>query len=180
MTFLYPVFLWTLLFISVPVIIHLFNFRVHKLVYFSKLNFLKDIKDISESKSKLKQLLILLLRILLIASLVFAFSGPYIPLKEDNLKNTQKIVSIYLDNSFSMNAESIYGNLFDAAKERARQIVSAYDSRQKFLYTDNDFNAARRNITNKEQVLEFIDKAVLSPSVRQISNVVNYQKQYLY
>jgi hypothetical protein len=150
------------------------------LVYFSKLNFLKDIKDVSESKSKLKQLLILLLRILLIASLVFAFSGPYIPLKENKLKNTQKIVSIYLDNSFSMNAESIYGNLFDAAKERARQIVSAYDNRQKFLYTDNSFNITQRNITNKEQVLEFIDKAVLSPSVRQISDLVNYQKQYLH
>lgn len=179
MTFLYPAFLWTLLFVSVPIIIHLFSFRVHKLVYFSKLKFLKDIKEASESKSKLKQLLILLTRILLIASLALAFAGPYIPLKKSRLKDTQKIVSIYLDNSFSMNAKSIYGNLFDAAKERARQIVSAYDNRQKFLYADNDLSGVQRNIVNKEQIIEFIDEAVLTPTVRQLSEIENYQKQFL-
>lgn len=179
MTFLYPAFLWTLLFISVPIIIHLFNFRVHKLVYFSNLNFLKDIKDVSESKSKLKQLIILLLRILLITSLAIAFSGPYIPLKPKKNNKTEKIVSIYLDNSFSMNAESIYGNLYDAAKERARKIISSYDNRQKFLYTDNNFDPVHRVLTNKEQVIEFINQATLSPSIRKLSDIISYQKQYL-
>ncbi|MEN8121612.1 MAG: BatA domain-containing protein [Bacteroidota bacterium] len=179
MTFLYPAFLWTLCLISIPIIIHLFNFRIHKLVYFSNLNFLKDIKDVSESKSKLKQLVLLLLRILLITSLVIAFSGPYIPLKQKNISKSEKVLSIYLDNSFSMNAESIYGNLFDAAKERARKIVSGYDNRQKFLYTDNNFDPAHRVLTNKEQVIEFINQATLSPSIHKLSEIINYQNQYL-
>lgn len=179
MTFLYPSFLWTLFLISIPIIIHLFNFRVHKLVYFSNLNFLKDIKDVSESKSKLKQLLILLLRILLIVSLVMAFSGPYIPLKEKETIKSEKIVSIYLDNSFSMNAESIYGNLFDAAKERVRKIILSYDNRQKFLYTDNNFDLVHRTVTNKEQVIEFINQATLSPSISKLSDIINYQNRYL-
>ena len=179
MAFLYPAFLWTLLLISIPIIIHLFNFRIHKLVYFSNLNFLKDIKDVSESKSKLKHLIILLLRILLIASLVIAFSEPYIPLKNQTNSKHEKIVSIYLDNSFSMNAESIYGNLFDAAKERARKIISGYDNRQRFLYTDNDFNPVHRTLTNKEQLSEFINQAALSPSVSKLSDVIYYQNNYL-
>jgi len=179
MTFLYPIFLWSFFLISIPVIIHLFNFRIHKLVYFSNLNFLKDIKDVSESKSKLKQLLILLLRILFIASLIMAFSGPYIPLKEISTSKSEKIVSIYLDNSFSMNAESVYGNLFDAAKERARKIISGYDNKQKFLYTDNNLNPVHRTITNKEQVIEFINQANLTPSIRYISDIIDYQNRYL-
>ena len=179
MVFLYPVFLWTLLFVSVPVIIHLFNFRVHKLVYFSNLKFLENIKDLSESKSKLKHLLILLLRILLIVSLALAFSGPYVPLKENKSNKVEKIINIYLDNSFSMNAESIYGNLFDAAKERARKIISGYGNRQKFLYTDNSFNPINKVVTNKEQLTEFINQATLSPVVRNLGDVINYQKKYL-
>ncbi len=180
MVFLYPVFLWSLLLISIPIIIHLFNFRIHKLVYFSNLNFLKDIKDVSESKSKIKQLLILLFRILLIISLVIAFSEPYIPLKNHKTGTAEKVVGVYLDNSFSMNAESIYGNLFDAAKERARKIISSYDNKQKFLYTDNDFNPVHRTLTNKEQLIEFINKANLSPSVRNISDIIYYQNNYLH
>ena len=108
-----------------------------------------------------------------------AFSGPYIPLKIKKNSESEKIVSIYLDNSFSMNAESIYGNLFDAAKERARKIISGYDNRQKFLYTDNNFAPVHRVLTNKEQIFEFINQASLSPATRKLSDIINYQKRYL-
>ncbi|MDO9613526.1 MAG: BatA domain-containing protein, partial [Bacteroidota bacterium] len=44
MSFLYPVFLFALLALAIPVIIHLFNFRRYKTLYFSNVTLLKLIK----------------------------------------------------------------------------------------------------------------------------------------
>ncbi len=179
MSFLYPLFLWSLLLIIIPVIIHLFSFRVYKPVYFSNLNFLKDVKEASQSKSKLKQLIILLLRILSIAALAIAFSGPYIPLIEKSKIKEEKIIGIYLDNSFSMNAQSRYGNIFDAGKERARKIAGNYNNKQKFLFTSNEFATEHRYIVHKEQVTDFINQSKVVPEICKLSEVIDYQAQIL-
>ena len=174
MAFLYPWFLWSLVLVAIPVVIHLFNFRVYKPVYFSNLDFLKDIKEASESKSKLKQLLILLLRILTIIALAIAFAGPYIPLQEKNTNKSEVINAIYLDNSFSMNAQGQYGNIFDAGKERARSILSEYDYRQQFLFTDNDFKSIYANLLKKDQLTEYINQSKLSGNISQLSDIMDF------
>ncbi|RYX78139.1 hypothetical protein EON71_01335, partial [bacterium] len=43
MAFLYPTFLFALLALTIPVIIHLFNFRQYKKIFFSNVQFLKDV-----------------------------------------------------------------------------------------------------------------------------------------
>jgi hypothetical protein len=179
MSFLYPSLLWALFLIAIPIIIHLFNFKVHKVVYFSNIRFLENIKDVSESKSKIKNLIILLCRILAILSLVIAFSGPYKPLSKNQLQSKKNIVCVYLDNSFSMNAGSIYGNLFDAAKERIRRIVNSYDPSQKFIFVTNDFEPKHRIITSKEQVILFLNQCQISPSFRTSSEVTSFIKNFL-
>lgn len=78
MNFLFPTFLFGLSAIAIPIIIHLFNFRKYKKIYFTNVQFLKELKHESDSKSKLKEWIILLLRILAISSLVFAFAQPFI------------------------------------------------------------------------------------------------------
>jgi len=180
MSFLYPSFLWALLLIAIPVVIHLFNFRVYKTIYFSNIRFLQDIKDVSDSKSKIKHLIILLLRILTIIALTIAFAGPYVPLIKTKGTLKESIVSIYLDNSYSMNAGSLHGNLFDAAKERARKIVSSYDSQQKFIFLTNDMESKHRVITNKQQVTDFINNTELTGAVPDFSELINFQQNFIY
>src|SRR6185369_14626860 len=102
MMFVYPAFLWALFATAIPIIIHLFNFRRYKKVYFTNVRFLKELKHESESKSKLKQILILIARILAITALVFAFSQPFLPSKVSKNRGGVKSVSVYIDNSFSM------------------------------------------------------------------------------
>ncbi len=99
MSFLYPSFLWGLIALSIPIIVHLFNFRRAKKVYFSNVAFLENVKQRSSSKLKIKYLLVLACRLLVIAFLVFAFAQPFIPGKEKGLDGTN--VKIYLDNSQS-------------------------------------------------------------------------------
>ena len=54
MNFLYPGFLFAMLAIAIPIVIHLFNFRRFKKVYFSNVQFLKEVQEQNSSREKLK------------------------------------------------------------------------------------------------------------------------------
>ena len=73
MTYQNPQILYFLFAIAIPIIIHLFNFRKHKVVYFSSIRFLKEINEEKKAVSTIKQYLILLSRILALAAIVLAF-----------------------------------------------------------------------------------------------------------
>src|SRR5450631_1628843 len=111
MNFTYPAFLFALSAIAIPIIIHLFNFRKFKTVYFSNVRFLKEVKEETQAKSKLKNLLVLIARILAIVFLVFAFAQPFIPSANKKVIVGDKTVSIFIDNSFSMDAVNKNGTL---------------------------------------------------------------------
>ena len=93
MRFAYPEFLFALSLIAIPIVIHLFNFRRFKKIYFTNVKFLKDIKEETTSRSKLKHLLVLLSRILAVSFLVFAFAQPFIPsvIKELQVMKEQSV-----------------------------------------------------------------------------------------
>ena len=86
MKFLYPQFLWALFAIAIPIIIHLFNFRRFKRVYFSNVALLKQVDLETKKSSKVRHLLVLLARILAITCLVLAFAQPYFPEKEEMVR----------------------------------------------------------------------------------------------
>src|ERR1041384_202051 len=102
MSFGYPTFLWALLALAVPIIVHLFNFRKTTRIFFSNTRFLKQVKEETTQKRRLKQYLVLASRLLFLFFLVVAFAQPFLPAK-DQLADQRNIV-IYLDNSFSMSA----------------------------------------------------------------------------
>ena len=55
MQFLYPAFLFALVTLAIPVIIHLFNFRRYQKVYFSNVQFLKEVQEQQASRRNLKE-----------------------------------------------------------------------------------------------------------------------------
>ena len=82
MSFVNPAFLYALAALAIPVIIHLFNFRKFKKVYFTNVKFLKEVKQETQSRSRLKHLIVLAMRMLAITFLVFAFAQPYVPVDQ--------------------------------------------------------------------------------------------------
>lgn len=176
MQFLYPSFLWALLAIAIPIIIHLFFFRRFKKVYFTNVKYLEEIKEETSSRNKLKNLLILLSRILAVAALVFAFAQPFIP-QGDTVKKGNNAISIFVDNSFSMNAVQNEIPLIDIAKEKARQIIKAYSEEDKFQILTHSFEGRHQRLVSKEDALSLIEEIQITPSVRELSKVVNRQKQ---
>ena len=168
-----PQLLYFLFAIAIPILIHLFNFRKHKTIYFSSIRFLKEIKEDKRKRSNLKNLLILLSRILAISFLVFAFAKPYIPINKNN--KTTNNVFIYIDNSFSMDAESENGRLLAIAKERAREISKAYPTESNFWLFSNDFLAKHSKSTNSNAIGNNIDAITTSAHSKTLSQIVNRQ-----
>ncbi|MCY1722506.1 BatA domain-containing protein [Prolixibacteraceae bacterium Z1-6] len=173
MKFLYPTFLFALLTIAIPILIHLFSFKRYKTVYFSNVDFLKDIKKESKKKSRLKQLLILLARILTIIFLVFAFAQPYVPANHDAQKQANQLVAVYIDNSFSMNALSEQGQLLEVARNKALEICLAYPAGTKFRLFTNDLKPKHQHIYNKEQFISEVSEVQASPTVVPLSLIYN-------
>ncbi len=178
MSFLYPSFLWAIAGLSIPIIIHLFYFRRFKKVYFSNTKFLQEIKEETSSRSRLKNLLVLLMRCLALAALVFAFAQPFLK-KDDKVRVGEKAISIFVDNSFSMNGERQNIPLIDIAKERARDIVNAYTESDKFQILTQDFDGKYQRTLTKDDALTTIDQITPSPAVHQLTQVINRQKQVL-
>ena len=178
MQFLYPTFLLALAALAIPIILHLFYFRRFKKVYFTNIRFLREVKEETSARSKLRNLLVLLMRLLAITFLVLTFAQPFIP-QDVEVKKGQKAVSVFVDNSFSMSALSQDVPLLEKAKQRAREIIQAYAIDDEFQILTNDFEGRHQRLVSQEDALNLIDEINISPSVREISKVLTRQKQTL-
>ena len=168
MRFQNPHFLYFLFAILVPIIVHLFNLRKHKIVYFSNVSFLNKVNSNKRKKNKIKQLIILFSRILIITSVVLAFSKPYLPIS-DNFESSEII--IYIDNSFSMNNISQQGRLLDVAKESGIKIIDNYKNK-KFRIITNNFSSSENFIKNSQESKEYILNITNSQKIRTYEDIL--------
>lgn len=179
MKFAHPEILWALLALAIPILVHLFNFRKFRRVQFSNVAFLKEVQQETKSKSKLKHLLILASRLLAILFIVFAFAQPFIPLDDQTTAGAQRTVSVYVDNSFSMEAVGPEGRLLDLAKEKAAEVIGAYQATDKFQLLTNDFEGRHQRFHSQEDILEMIDEIQASAFTKNVSEVVERQQDLL-
>jgi len=155
MSFVYPQFLFGLLALGIPIIIHLFNFRKARKIYFSSNQFLLNIKKATSTKLKLKHYLILLSRLLFILFLVISFAQPFIPAKEKNIQSNQAI--IYLDNSFSMsNYVDEDMTALEVAISFIQKIIDVYPQNSQFLLLTNDFAPFSNTPKSKKEIEELL------------------------
>lgn len=126
MIFLNPAILFGLLAASIPVIIHLFNLRKLKKIEFSTLTFLKELQKNKIRKIKLKQWILLALRVLIILFVVMAFARPALQsIQIGGTTSAAKTTAIFiLDDTFSMSVVDQKGSYFNQAKEIIKQVLS--------------------------------------------------------
>ncbi len=178
MKFLYPQFLFALATLAIPIIIHLFNFRKFKTVYFSNVRFLKEVKQQTKAQSELKHLLVLLSRLLAITALVLAFAQPYIP-EKNQIVADKHAISVYVDNSFSMDAENENGRLLLTAQQTAEAIAQAYQNTDKFQIITNNLSGKHQRLLSKELFLDELFEIESSSQSIPISKLVNRQSHSL-
>ena len=135
MTFLNPTFLFALLFSAIPILIHLLNLRRLKTVEFSSVKFLKELQLSRIRSLKIKQLILLMLRMLGIVFLVLAFARPVIkgylfkPIPSGQARSS---VVIILDNTLSMASVDENGKFINQAKSIANGIASLLNESDEF------------------------------------------------
>lgn len=170
MSFLYPQFLFGLLALSIPIIIHLFNFRRTKKVYYSSTRFLQIVKEASTSKLKLKHLLILAARLLFIFFLVMAFAQPFLPARQKGLDSSQ--VFVYLDNSLSMSNEvGPDYRAIDAGVTFINELINLFPQGTQYHYLTNDFSSFSREFKSGTELTDLTTETRLSGSIRSFPQV---------
>jgi hypothetical protein len=125
MTFLNPAVLFGLLAASIPILIHLLNLRKLKRIEFSTLMFLKELQKNKIRKIKLKQWILLILRVLIVLFLVIAFARPTLEgITIGGASSTAKTTAVFIfDNTFSMEVVDTRGSYFNQAKNISLKLL---------------------------------------------------------
>ncbi|MBI1306272.1 MAG: hypothetical protein GC181_06620 [Bacteroidetes bacterium] len=174
MQFVYPAFLWSLLILTIPVIIHLFHFRRYRKIIFPHVRFLQNLQKETQNIKRLRNILVLISRLLAFAFLILAFAQPFIPVSKRSHIPDQ-IISIFIDNSFSMEREGTEGPVFEEAKSKAREIVRAYPGTTRFQITNVDANSSGRAV-GKDEAIARIDEMSISPVSTSLSEIIKTQQ----
>ncbi|MGZ3945879.1 MAG: BatA domain-containing protein, partial [Mucilaginibacter sp.] len=179
MHFLYPAFLFALAALAIPVIIHLFNFRRYQKVYFSNVQFLKEIQEQQASRRNLKERLILASRLLAVLFLVLAFARPYLPGNNAANSGKQHAVSVFIDNSYSMQTLNKEGSLLDEAKRRAKEIASVFSINDRFQVLTQDFEGKHQRLLSRDEFDDAVDAVKISPQSRSLQQIADRQQSLL-
>ena len=109
-----------------------------------------------------------------ISAIVFAFARPYIPNSAVQNASANSYVVVYVDNSFSMESESVSGNLLDDAKEEAKAIAQAYQTNDKYMLVTNDFEPKHQQFLSQDEMVREIEDIAVSPVTKTINEVFSY------
>ena len=179
MKFEHPGFLFAFLLLAIPILIHLFNFRRYKTLYFSSLQFLKQVDQETKSVQKLKHLLVLITRILAFSALIIAFAQPYIPVDKGSKAGEIPVLAIYLDNSFSMTMKGTEGELISEAREQAQKLINQTSEGTRILLVTNEMNGIEQRLASKADAIDRLDQIKVSSLIRKTGEVLNWMRDEL-
>ena len=177
MSLLYPDFLWALLLNIIPIFIHLFNLQKHETIYFSDVSLLKSIEEKTKRKSQLKNILLLISRILLVSSVVIAFCFPYKKSQKIDLLKDLNKVGIYIDNSFSMSRSFQNQTLLESAKDDAIKLIDNLPEETKYVLTTNNKKHNKQYFIDNNEIKKEIINLKTSAQTLTISEAIEIQHE---
>ncbi|MFN3874391.1 MAG: BatA domain-containing protein [Flavobacteriales bacterium] len=178
MSFLHPAFLWALAALAIPVLIHLFQLRRFRRVDFTHVRLLAEVTRQTRARRKVQHWLVLLARCMAIAALVLAFAQPYLP-GEGAAAAGDRAVSVYIDDSHSMDGQNARGRLLDQARKAAQEIIAGHAATDRFQVLNGRFDGRQQALLSREEALLAAAKADASPYSRTISKVLARQREAL-
>src|SRR5690606_28954889 len=172
MQFVYPYFLFALLAVAIPIFIHLFNFRKYKKIYFSNVQFLKQVQQETKSVQRLKHYLILASRILAIVFLVLAFAQPMRSKQKNTITSDKHYTQVYIDNSFSMENLASNGQLLELAKNYAGEIAQSLKDADQIQLLTNDLESKHQQLLTPEEFSQYLQEIQASPSFKTMADIL--------
>lgn len=138
---------------------------------FSDVRFLRKVEQQTSARRRIRHLLVLAMRCLAVATVVVAFAQPYFPKAGQEAPNQGAVVSIYVDNSFSMQAAGKTGSLLDEAKAAARSIAGSYRASDLFHLVTNDFLGEHQRLLSRGAFWDAVEKIQATPVVRPLKAI---------
>jgi len=149
MQFKNPEILYALFLLLIPIFIHLFQLRRFQKVAFTNVAFLKRVTSNTRKSSSIRKWLVLAMRLLALACIIFAFAQPYNSSKT-SIKQENETV-LYIDNSFSMQAKGRQGTLL---KRALQDVFESSNNTNKISWFNNTLTFKNRSLeTNKNELL---------------------------
>src|SRR2546430_2109486 len=162
MSFLNPFLLFGSLALAIPILIHLVRREKSEIIPFSSLMFLLKVPKRSIRQQKIKNLLLMALRLLILALLVGAFARPYLtqPAKPAANGMANRGIVMMLDNSYSMR----YGNNFERLKAEAQRRIDSMraSDRMSIIAFNENATLLSRPTSDKNALKAVVD--TLEPS----------------
>lgn len=160
MEFLNPLALFALAAAAIPLIIHLFNFRRPRKVDFSSLAFVKELQKSTMQRVRIKQWLLLLLRMMAIAFLVLAFARPTLT---GDIAGTlggraSSSVAVVVDNSLSMTLRDSEGEYLRQAKDILAGVIDELGTGDEIILIPAAGDAGAVRYTNVGSALEAMEE----------------------
>lgn len=179
MSFVHPAFLWALSVLAIPVLIHLFQLRRFKRIDFPNVRLLSEVSRQTRARKKVQHWLVLLARCLALAALVLAFAQPYIPGTTGAQRAGTRAVSIYIDDSYSMDGQNADGRLLDEARRGAQEAVMAHGPSDRFQVLTGAFQGRQQVLVGRDEALQAAAQAEAAPYTRALSKVMLRQREAL-
>jgi hypothetical protein len=183
MTFLNPAILFGLFAASIPIVLHFLNLRKLTKIEFSTLQFLKELQKTKIRRIKLKQWLLLLLRVLIIICLVMAFARPTLKSISLGGSSTAKTSAvIIIDNTFSMSVVTGKGSYLNQAKQIAKNLLNNFQQGDEItILATADFSSGISTpTTNFAEAQKNIEKIEISNISKTLNDGMIRGAQILY
>ncbi|HEX7998261.1 MAG TPA: BatA domain-containing protein [Pyrinomonadaceae bacterium] len=152
MSFLSPFALAGLILLSLPVLIHLLAKRRARPVDFPSLRYLRETPSFRLRPRRIRQPLLLALRVLALSLLIFGIARPLVNLRPPS----SRVRLILIDASLSMRATGRTA----AAKEAARSLINrlARDEQAAVVSCSSDANVLANITDNRQELLEAVER----------------------
>jgi hypothetical protein len=123
-SFLYPLFLAGLVAVAVPILLHLFRRRTEMVVDFPAVRLLEKSPVEQQHRRRLRELILLALRVTALALLAFAFARPY--LRSSDAAAPVSVTVVAVDVSLSMSAPEQWRRAQQSARDAVDQAPSTH------------------------------------------------------
>lgn len=164
-------FLWALVLLLIPIIVHLLQFKKQNVFYFPGVFRLVEILKVSERKRNIKRWLILASRLLAFLFLVLYFADPKWKKEDQSISSTSRKYIVFIDASPSMHINQ-NGNIpLQDAKNKAVEWVSRLSENSEILVI-HDLNRVSSSQWNSKanaiNTIRSIQKITFPYSIKQI------------
>lgn len=178
MEFSNPMMLWGMLGASIPLIIHLIQFKRYKTIHFSDIQFLKQVQRSAVNRNRIKNWLLLIVRMLAWCALTLAFAMPFYSSPSSSSQSDYRDnIILVVDNSPSTGLPGETGPIWTEVHQIAESIIR-YNPAAQFHLLSADWNGSDAVSLSSDAAINELNSITTSNGTMDLNAIVNRASTY--